>query len=176
MMTKALACGTFIETIGADSGGAIYAGLILICFFSYGNDGPAIATTSHTETTKHNIIYQSPNLKKMEKQQLLKSSDRHVCGEFAPEVIGFSFFHLPKDESAVNGFKFDIRIGEKSFNIKVLEGESKDENSQSVAYLASGDKFLELIQDRHQQISEVQTQVLDQATSMLSLLDDIQSK
>ncbi|MEG4229054.1 hypothetical protein QUA35_23420 [Microcoleus sp. N9_B2] len=111
-------------------------------------------------------------------QSTIAVSDHHLAGSFAPEVVGFSFYHLPEDDLVVNGFQYVIRIGEKTFRVQIFEGDSaeKGDEKQAVEYLASGETFLSLVQERHEHIAEVQLRVLDAATMMLTLLDDIKSK
>ena len=47
----------------------------------------------------------------MGKLESLKTSDAESAGHLLPEVFDFTFFHLPEDENAVIGFRFDVRLG-----------------------------------------------------------------
>jgi hypothetical protein len=112
------------------------------------------------------------------KQSRIKTNDHQLAGRFAPEVVGFGFYHQPGDELAVNGFKSTIRIGDKTFQVEVSEGKRLEEGNgkQMTGYLASGEKFLGLVQGRQRLLEEVQTRILGAATTMLTLLDDINVK
>jgi hypothetical protein len=83
-----------------------------------------------------------------DKQSRIKTNDHRLAGRFAPE--GFGFYHQPGDELAVNGFKSTIRIGDKTFQVEVSEGKRLEEGNrkQMTGYLASGEKFLGLVQGR----------------------------
>lgn len=113
-----------------------------------------------------------------DKQSTIKTSDHQLSGCFAPEVVGFGFYHQPGDALAVNGFKSTIRIGDKTFQVEVSEGKRLEEGNgkQMTGYLASGEKFLGLVQGRQHLLEEVQTRILDATTTMLSILDDIKVK
>lgn len=110
----------------------------------------------------------------MEKNELTQPNDAVNTGRLLPEVVGFSFFHLPEDDSAVNGFKFDVRLGDQTFSVKFFEGNSENEN-QSVKYLVGDAKQSTLIKDRHELITAIQDQLLHQADHICALFDDLKS-
>ena len=113
-----------------------------------------------------------------DKRPTLKASDHHLAGYLVPEVVEFGFFHPPGDENEVNGLKYIIRTGNKTFQLEVSEGkrpEAQDRN-KIPTYLASGEKYLSLVEDRHILMEEIQTKVLETVTLILSLIDDIKVK
>lgn len=102
-------------------------------------------------------------------------SDHQQAGHDAPEVIGFSLYHEPDDQLAVNGFRYVIRIGGKVFSVDVLEGAGKTagDGDDHAVYPTGGEAFARLIQNRHSLLEDVQNRVLGAAPHMLTLLEGI---
>lgn len=110
----------------------------------------------------------------MKKNELPKSNDALNAGRLLPEVVGFSFFHLPEDENVVNGFKFDVRLGDDTFSVKFFNGDTQNEN-QTVKYLVDDPKHAGLINDRHELIHAAQEQVLHQSAQICALFENLKS-
>jgi hypothetical protein len=110
--------------------------------------------------------------------ETIRTSDQYLEGYSAPECVEFGFHHLPEDELAVNGLNYTIKIGEKTFRVEITEVQDLEaENEKPMAtYLASGENFLNLVQDRHLLIEEIQAKVLDALTLVSSLFSDIKVK
>ncbi len=113
-----------------------------------------------------------------DKRPTLQASDHHLAGYLVPEVVEFGFLHPPEDEHAINGLKYIIRIGNNTFKLEVSEGKSPEaqDGKQISTCLASGEKFLSLVEDRHLLMEEVQAKVLDTVKLILSLINDIKVK
>jgi hypothetical protein len=108
-------------------------------------------------------------------KSLVFDSDREKDGVPTPEAINFIICHEPDNKLAVNGFEYVIRLGGKTFQILVREGEETNhsESNQYVVYETGSSDYLELIASRYELLAEVQGQILAAAPQISTLLDDI---
>ena len=68
--------------------------------------------------------------------ELIELSDRQKeQSRPIPEMIGFTFYHKPGNEHEIDGYRYSIRVGNRSFRVLVLECEG----DQSIEKLKPGE-------------------------------------
>ena len=105
-------------------------------------------------------------------------SDSLVHGRVVPEVTHFHLNHKPGEPDKINGLSFVVRIGDRSFSVMVSEGVVDYGMAPVPAEAVENGSpiFLEFIEAQHEELAELQLDVLATAPKVMQIFDDIRAR